>query len=180
MMSTLVYPLFTFVLVVVCVSYWGITALYLATSGIPVYRVVSLNNTIMPGCNLINGTQNCRPQVKQQGSWFRRCLELHVGLSVLVNPLKPLCPHILPFLSSPIRRSTPQYTQTAPRRDASSTTTTRKAFSRGTWSAPSSSTSFPSCGVSTLSLPWDRAPWLGCFHPTTGPLPNPPTSLPSP
>ncbi|XP_067094217.1 choline transporter-like protein 4 [Osmerus mordax] len=62
MMSTLVYPLFTFVLVVVCVSYWGITALYLATSGIPVYRVVSLNNTIMPGCSPINGTQNCRPQ----------------------------------------------------------------------------------------------------------------------
>uniref|UniRef100_A0AAY4DZR4 Choline transporter-like protein n=1 Tax=Denticeps clupeoides TaxID=299321 RepID=A0AAY4DZR4_9TELE len=43
MMSTLFFPLVTFVLLLVCVSYWGITALYLATSGAPVFKVVALN-----------------------------------------------------------------------------------------------------------------------------------------
>uniref|UniRef100_A0A671KNJ2 Choline transporter-like protein n=1 Tax=Sinocyclocheilus anshuiensis TaxID=1608454 RepID=A0A671KNJ2_9TELE len=45
MMSTLFYPIVTFVLLLVCVSYWGITALYLATSGAPVYKVVAMNTT---------------------------------------------------------------------------------------------------------------------------------------
>uniref|UniRef100_A0A673AC54 Choline transporter-like protein n=1 Tax=Sphaeramia orbicularis TaxID=375764 RepID=A0A673AC54_9TELE len=46
MMSSLLYPLVTFVLVLVCVAYWGATALYLATSGNPIYRVVALNSTM--------------------------------------------------------------------------------------------------------------------------------------
>lgn len=28
MMSTMFYPLFTFVLLLVCIAYWGMTALY--------------------------------------------------------------------------------------------------------------------------------------------------------
>uniref|UniRef100_A0A7N9AP96 Choline transporter-like protein n=1 Tax=Mastacembelus armatus TaxID=205130 RepID=A0A7N9AP96_9TELE len=55
MMSALLYPLVTFVLLLVCVTYWGATALYLATSGSPIYRVVALNST-MNGCKDINGT----------------------------------------------------------------------------------------------------------------------------
>uniref|UniRef100_A0A8D3BTR8 Choline transporter-like protein n=1 Tax=Scophthalmus maximus TaxID=52904 RepID=A0A8D3BTR8_SCOMX len=46
MMSALLYPLVTFVLLLVCVTYWGSTALYLATSGSPIYRVVALNSTM--------------------------------------------------------------------------------------------------------------------------------------
>uniref|UniRef100_A0A671W4N8 Choline transporter-like protein n=1 Tax=Sparus aurata TaxID=8175 RepID=A0A671W4N8_SPAAU len=61
MMSALLYPLVTFVLLLVCVAYWGATALYLATSGNPIYRVVALNSTTS-GCQSINGTVSCDPQ----------------------------------------------------------------------------------------------------------------------
>ncbi|XP_053092682.1 choline transporter-like protein 4 isoform X2 [Pangasianodon hypophthalmus] len=60
MMSTLFYPIVTFVMLVVCVSYWGITALYLATSGGPVYNVVALNSSER-GCSSIAGNQSCDP-----------------------------------------------------------------------------------------------------------------------
>uniref|UniRef100_A0AAQ5XK00 Choline transporter-like protein n=1 Tax=Amphiprion ocellaris TaxID=80972 RepID=A0AAQ5XK00_AMPOC len=55
MMSALLYPLVTFVLLLVCVAYWGAMALYLATSGDPIYKVVALNTT-MGDCGNINGT----------------------------------------------------------------------------------------------------------------------------
>ncbi|KAF7210861.1 choline transporter-like protein 4 [Nothobranchius furzeri] len=61
MMSALFYPLITFVLLLVCVTYWGATALYLATSGAPIYKVVALNSTLS-GCKAINGTADCDPQ----------------------------------------------------------------------------------------------------------------------
>ncbi|KAG7256412.1 hypothetical protein CRUP_021422 [Coryphaenoides rupestris] len=60
MMSSLLYPLVTFVLVLVCVAYWGITALYLATSGAPIYRVVALNAS-QPACQRYNGSEDCNP-----------------------------------------------------------------------------------------------------------------------
>uniref|UniRef100_A0AAR2IWB0 Choline transporter-like protein n=1 Tax=Pygocentrus nattereri TaxID=42514 RepID=A0AAR2IWB0_PYGNA len=60
MMSTLCYPIVTFVLLLVCVSYWGITALYLATSGAPVYNVVALNAS-QGDCRSITGNQTCDP-----------------------------------------------------------------------------------------------------------------------
>uniref|UniRef100_A0AAQ5ZRY4 Choline transporter-like protein n=1 Tax=Amphiprion ocellaris TaxID=80972 RepID=A0AAQ5ZRY4_AMPOC len=62
MMSALLYPLVTFVLLLVCVAYWGAMALYLATSGDPIYKVVALNTT-MGDCGNINGTANCEPEV---------------------------------------------------------------------------------------------------------------------
>ncbi|KAM7384524.1 hypothetical protein PAMA_011738 [Pampus argenteus] len=61
MMFSLLYPLVTFVLLVVCVAYWGATALYLATSGDPIYRVVALNSTDGE-CKKINGTVSCDPR----------------------------------------------------------------------------------------------------------------------
>ncbi|KAL0962485.1 hypothetical protein UPYG_G00340640 [Umbra pygmaea] len=61
MMSTLFYPMVTFVLLLVCVAYWGITALYLATSGTPVYNVVALNTT-QGNCSQISGNVTCDPQ----------------------------------------------------------------------------------------------------------------------
>ncbi|XP_051520550.1 choline transporter-like protein 4 isoform X2 [Myxocyprinus asiaticus] len=61
MMSTLFYPIITFVLLLVCVSYWGITALYLATSGGPVYKVVALNAT-QGDCSTIRANETCDPE----------------------------------------------------------------------------------------------------------------------
>ncbi|XP_062842021.1 choline transporter-like protein 4 [Trichomycterus rosablanca] len=58
--STLVYPFVTFVLVVLCVSYWVIINLYLTTSGTSVYHVISLNYPIS-NCHAITG-QRCLPQ----------------------------------------------------------------------------------------------------------------------
>ncbi|KAI5627676.1 choline transporter-like protein 4 [Silurus asotus] len=60
MMSTLFYPIITFLMLLVCVSYWGITALYLATSGAPVYNVVALNSSDS-SCSSITGNQSCDP-----------------------------------------------------------------------------------------------------------------------
>ncbi|XP_053577958.1 choline transporter-like protein 4 [Bombina bombina] len=60
-MSSLFYPVITFVLLIVCVAYWGITALYLATSGAPLYIISTLNSS-NPGCeNLTGKTQFCDP-----------------------------------------------------------------------------------------------------------------------
>lgn len=58
-MSSLLYPLVTFVLLLVCVAYWGITALYLATSGEPLYTVITTNASA-PNCD-INTTEFCNP-----------------------------------------------------------------------------------------------------------------------
>uniref|UniRef100_A0A4W5N6D9 Choline transporter-like protein n=1 Tax=Hucho hucho TaxID=62062 RepID=A0A4W5N6D9_9TELE len=72
MMSTLFYPLITFVLLVVCVAYWGITALYLATSGIPVYKVVALNST-RDNCGQISGNETCDPQTFYNSTDYSWC-----------------------------------------------------------------------------------------------------------
>ncbi|XP_028251347.1 choline transporter-like protein 4 [Parambassis ranga] len=61
MMSSLLYPLVTFVLLLICVAYWGAIALYLATSGSPIYKVVALNSTAR-GCKNIIGNVTCDPQ----------------------------------------------------------------------------------------------------------------------
>ncbi|XP_069032951.1 choline transporter-like protein 4 [Embiotoca jacksoni] len=60
MMSAILYPMVTFVLLLVCVAYWAITALYLATSGVPIYKVVALQST--GGCSSINGSVSCDPR----------------------------------------------------------------------------------------------------------------------
>uniref|UniRef100_A0A674DB85 Choline transporter-like protein n=1 Tax=Salmo trutta TaxID=8032 RepID=A0A674DB85_SALTR len=72
MMSTLFYPLITFVLLVVCVAYWGITALYLATSGIPVYKVVALNST-QDNCGQISSNETCDPQTFYNSTDYLWC-----------------------------------------------------------------------------------------------------------
>uniref|UniRef100_A0A665UFF3 Choline transporter-like protein n=1 Tax=Echeneis naucrates TaxID=173247 RepID=A0A665UFF3_ECHNA len=69
-MSALLYPVVTFVLLLICVAYWGATALYLATSGGPIHRVVALNSTT-GDCMSINGTVDCDPQVSQL---WTRCI----------------------------------------------------------------------------------------------------------
>ncbi|XP_019896256.1 choline transporter-like protein 4 isoform X1 [Esox lucius] len=59
--STLVYPMWTFVLVVVCVAYCVMTSLHLVTSGAPLYRVVSLSTSVAE-CGGIDGSEACQPQ----------------------------------------------------------------------------------------------------------------------
>ncbi|XP_047239413.1 choline transporter-like protein 4 [Girardinichthys multiradiatus] len=71
MMSSLMYPLVTFVLLLVCVAYWVATALYLATSGEPIYKVVALNST-SSDCQRINGTVTCDPQTFNS-SYYPEC-----------------------------------------------------------------------------------------------------------
>ncbi|XP_042808441.1 choline transporter-like protein 5 isoform X1 [Panthera pardus] len=39
--TTLVYPLLTFIFLSICISYWAVIAVYLATSGVPVYKVIT-------------------------------------------------------------------------------------------------------------------------------------------
>nr|XP_013012429.1 choline transporter-like protein 4 isoform X1 [Cavia porcellus] len=60
MMSTMFYPLVTFVLLVICIAYWVTTALYLATSGQPQY-VYWAPNTSAPGCETAPVNQTCDP-----------------------------------------------------------------------------------------------------------------------
>uniref|UniRef100_A0A0P6JDY4 Choline transporter-like protein n=1 Tax=Heterocephalus glaber TaxID=10181 RepID=A0A0P6JDY4_HETGA len=69
MMSTMLYPLLTFVLLVICVAYWVTTALYLATSGQPQYAYW-VSNASAPDCKaeleLVN--QSCDPMAQPKNS----------------------------------------------------------------------------------------------------------------
>ncbi|XP_015276283.1 PREDICTED: choline transporter-like protein 4 [Gekko japonicus] len=60
MMDSLLYPLVTFVLLLICVAYWAMTALYLATSGSPLYRITPVNIST-PNCSEIIGNESCNP-----------------------------------------------------------------------------------------------------------------------
>ncbi|XP_057166538.1 choline transporter-like protein 5 isoform X7 [Ursus arctos] len=57
--TTLIYPVLTFIFLSICIAYWAVTAIYLATSGVPVYKVISPegkckheNTTCDPECAL--------------------------------------------------------------------------------------------------------------------------------
>ncbi|XP_029686337.1 choline transporter-like protein 5-A isoform X2 [Takifugu rubripes] len=54
--STLFYPLITFLMLTICLLYWAVTAVYLASSGEPVYKVVSSEGS----CPSANST--CTPE----------------------------------------------------------------------------------------------------------------------
>ncbi|XP_068929750.1 choline transporter-like protein 4 [Petaurus breviceps papuanus] len=58
MMSTLFFPLLTFVLLLICVAYWVMTALYLATSGQPQYGWRASNGSDPLCQGVINKTCN--------------------------------------------------------------------------------------------------------------------------
>uniref|UniRef100_A0A8C5K062 Choline transporter-like protein n=1 Tax=Jaculus jaculus TaxID=51337 RepID=A0A8C5K062_JACJA len=57
MPSTLIYPLLTFILLSICISYWVVTAVFLATSGVPVYKV------IVPEGSCVHANKICDPQI---------------------------------------------------------------------------------------------------------------------
>ncbi|XP_051043258.1 choline transporter-like protein 4 [Phodopus roborovskii] len=67
MMSTMFYPLVTFVLLVICIGYWALTALYLATSGQPQY-IYWVNNTSTPDCENTPVNKSCDPMAPVNSS----------------------------------------------------------------------------------------------------------------
>nr|XP_008260825.1 choline transporter-like protein 4 [Oryctolagus cuniculus]XP_051710892.1 choline transporter-like protein 4 [Oryctolagus cuniculus] len=60
MLSTMFFPLLTFVLLLICIAYWAMTALYLATSGQPQY-VYWAPNASLPGCEEVPMNASCDP-----------------------------------------------------------------------------------------------------------------------
>ncbi|XP_047011736.1 choline transporter-like protein 5-B isoform X3 [Ictalurus punctatus] len=65
--STLFYPIITFLLLAVCIAYWATTAVFLASSGEAVYKVISAQ----PDCKYSNMT--CDPQTFSQGNVSSVC-----------------------------------------------------------------------------------------------------------
>ncbi|XP_037642162.1 choline transporter-like protein 5-A [Sebastes umbrosus] len=55
-MSTLFFPVITFLLLTVCISYWAVTAVYLASSGEAVYKVMS------PDASCPDANSTCNPE----------------------------------------------------------------------------------------------------------------------
>ncbi|XP_072420591.1 choline transporter-like protein 2 isoform X2 [Chiloscyllium punctatum] len=68
-MSTLVYPVITYLLLLLCVAYWGITAVFLSTSGTAVYKVLA-NESI---CNYTMKT--CDPDTFNVSKIIKQCPE---------------------------------------------------------------------------------------------------------
>ncbi|XP_064927948.1 choline transporter-like protein 5 isoform X4 [Columba livia] len=66
-MSTLFYPIVTFVLIAICISYWAVTAVFLATSGEPVYKVMA-NQTLCKYANL-----TCDPETFNRTNVTKVC-----------------------------------------------------------------------------------------------------------
>ncbi|XP_019649303.1 choline transporter-like protein 4 isoform X2 [Ailuropoda melanoleuca] len=67
MMSTLFYPLVTFVLLLISIVYWAMTALYLATSGQPQY-VFWAPNASLPSCEKVQMNASCDPTAQPVNS----------------------------------------------------------------------------------------------------------------
>ncbi|XP_053457351.1 choline transporter-like protein 4 isoform X2 [Nycticebus coucang] len=67
MMSTMFYPLVTFALLLICIAYWAVTALYLATSGQPQY-VLWAPNASSPSCEKVPMNTSCDPMAQPVNS----------------------------------------------------------------------------------------------------------------
>ena len=65
MVSTLFYPIVTFALVVIVIAFWAATALFLASSGDPVYVVVD-SRGVAPNI----GGQSCNIAVRNKNACF--------------------------------------------------------------------------------------------------------------
>uniref|UniRef100_A0A673XEX5 Choline transporter-like protein n=1 Tax=Salmo trutta TaxID=8032 RepID=A0A673XEX5_SALTR len=66
-MSTLFYPIITFVLLAICIAYWAVTAVFLASSGDAVYKVMSTQDK----CMYANLT--CDPETFSQTNVTKVC-----------------------------------------------------------------------------------------------------------
>ncbi|MBN3284735.1 CTL5B protein, partial [Polyodon spathula] len=66
-MSTLFYPIITFLLIAICISYWAVTAVFLASSGEPIYKVMPAQ----PKCMYENFT--CDPETFNSTNVTKLC-----------------------------------------------------------------------------------------------------------
>uniref|UniRef100_A0A8C2DBL0 Choline transporter-like protein n=1 Tax=Cyprinus carpio TaxID=7962 RepID=A0A8C2DBL0_CYPCA len=66
-MTTLFYPIITFLLLALCIAYWAVTAVFLASSGDAVYKVMST----LPNCKYTNLT--CDPETFSQSNVTKLC-----------------------------------------------------------------------------------------------------------
>ncbi|KAG9333788.1 hypothetical protein JZ751_010132, partial [Albula glossodonta] len=66
-MSTLLYPIITFLLLAICITYWAVTAIFLASSGNAVYKVMFTQS----GCVYSNLT--CDPETFDQSDVTKVC-----------------------------------------------------------------------------------------------------------
>ncbi|MGH0150158.1 UNVERIFIED_CONTAM: hypothetical protein FKN15_048839 [Acipenser sinensis] len=66
-MSTLFYPIVTFLLIAICISYWAVTAVFLASSGEPIYKVMPAQ----PKCMYENFT--CDPETFSKTNVTKLC-----------------------------------------------------------------------------------------------------------
>ncbi|XP_063057528.1 choline transporter-like protein 5-B isoform X1 [Engraulis encrasicolus] len=66
-MSTLFYPIITFFLLAVCIAYWAVTSVFLASSGEAVYKVM----TTEPKCQYANLT--CNPEIFNKTNVTKVC-----------------------------------------------------------------------------------------------------------
>ncbi|XP_041605429.1 choline transporter-like protein 5 [Vulpes lagopus] len=55
--TTLIYPILTFTFISICIAYWAVIAIYLATSGVPIYKVIAPEGK----CKHENTT--CNPEI---------------------------------------------------------------------------------------------------------------------
>ncbi|GLD74382.1 choline transporter-like protein 5-A, partial [Lates japonicus] len=67
-MSTLFFPVVTFLLLTICISYWAVTAVYLASSGEAIYKVMSPDVS----CPYANST--CNPETFNRTNISRSAL----------------------------------------------------------------------------------------------------------
>nr|KAF6445156.1 solute carrier family 44 member 5 [Molossus molossus] len=65
--STLIYPVLTFIFLSICICYWAVTAVYLATSGVPIYKIV----TPAGKCKYENKT--CDPEIFSTTAIAKAC-----------------------------------------------------------------------------------------------------------
>lgn len=66
-MSALFYPIITFILIAICISYWAVTAVFLATSGESVYKVMA-NKTLCQYAGTV-----CAPETFNTTNVTRLC-----------------------------------------------------------------------------------------------------------
>ncbi|XP_046905410.1 choline transporter-like protein 5-B isoform X2 [Hypomesus transpacificus] len=65
--STLFYPIITFVLLAICIAYWAVTAVFLASSGDAVYKVMSTQS------NCMYSNLTCDPETFSQTNVTKVC-----------------------------------------------------------------------------------------------------------
>ncbi|XP_069863404.1 choline transporter-like protein 5 isoform X2 [Dipodomys merriami] len=65
--TTLIYPIITFILLAICICYWAVTAIFLATSGVPVYKVV------VPEGKCVHENETCDPEIFNTTEVIKSC-----------------------------------------------------------------------------------------------------------